>query len=151
MLNVPLRGDGSIDDKARVTVDGIAEWMAINSEAIYGTRPWHTFGEGPAIAGAAPISAQGFNEGRGKPFTAEDVRFTTKGKVLYAVLMGWPDSKLVTVKTLGAGQNKVSNVSLLGAVGRLVFTQTSEGLKVTLPEQAPGKIAHVLKIEGAIG
>ncbi len=151
MLNVPLRGDGSIDDKARATVDGVADWMAVNSESIYGTRPWHTFGEGPAIAGAAPINAQGFNEGKGKPFTAEDIRFTTKGKILYAALMGWPDNKLAIVKTLGTNQNKISNVSLLGTAGRLAFTQTQEGLKVTLPEQASGKIAYVLKIEGAVG
>jgi alpha-L-fucosidase len=150
MLNVPLRGDGSIDEKARATVDGIAEWMSINSEAIYGTRPWHTFGEGPAIAGAAPISAQGFNEGRGKPFTAEDIRFTTKDKVLYAALMGWPVNKSIIVKTLGEAKNKINNVSLLGIPGRLAFTQTAEGLRVTLPEHVSGKIAYVLKIEGAI-
>jgi alpha-L-fucosidase len=151
MLNVPLRGDGSIDEKARATVDGITEWMAINSESIYGTRPWTVFGEGPAIAGAAPISAQGFNEGKGKPFTAEDIRFNTKGKVLYATLMGWPENKSALIKTLGTGQNKVGSVTLLGAPGKLIFTQSAEGLKVNLPEQAPGKIAYVLKIEGAIG
>nr|WP_294794774.1 alpha-L-fucosidase [uncultured Mucilaginibacter sp.] len=151
MLNVPLRGDGSIDDKARATVDGITEWMAINSESIYGTRPWTVFGEGPAIAGAAPISAQGFNEGKGKPFTAEDIRFNAKGKVLYATLMGWPENKSALIKTLGTGQSKIGSVSLLGAPGKLTFTQSAEGLKVALPEQAPGKIAYVLKIEGAIG
>jgi alpha-L-fucosidase len=54
--------------------------MQVNGEAIYGTRPWKVFGEGPAIESAAPISAQGFNEGKGKPFGAEDIRFTVKGK-----------------------------------------------------------------------
>lgn len=150
MLNVPLRGDGSIDDKAKATVDGVADWMAMNSEAIYGTRPWTTFGEGPAIEGAAPISAQGFNEGKGKPFTPEDMRFTTKGKTLYATLLGWPADKAITIKTLGKINNKVTNISLLGANGNLSFNQSTEGLKVTLPEQASGKIAFVLKIDGAI-
>jgi len=150
MLNVPLRGDGSIDDKAKATVDGVAEWMAMNSEAIYGTRPWTTFGEGPAIAGAAPISAQGFNEGKGKPFTPEDMRFTTKGKTLYATLLGWPADKAITIKTLGKINNKVTKVSLLAANDNLSFNQATDGLKVDLPEQAPGKIAYVFKIEGTI-
>ncbi len=150
MLNLPLRGDGSIDDKAKATVDGIAEWMALNSEAIYGTRPWITFGEGPAIAGAAPISAQGFNEGKGKPFVAEDIRFTTKANTLYATLLGWPDDKIINIKTLGKINNKIAQVRLLGTDKNLSFTQSTEGLKVNLPEQAPGKIAYVLKIEGAI-
>ncbi len=150
MLNVPLRGDGTMDEKERATVDGITEWMAINSESIYSTRPWHTFGEGPAIAGAAPITSQGFNEGKGKAFTAEDMRFATKGKTLYATLLGWPEGKVATIKTLGTTPNKVTNVSMLGTPGKLNFTQTTEGLKVNLPDQAPGKIAYVLKIEGAV-
>ncbi len=151
MLNVPLRGDGSIDDKARATVDGITEWMAMNSESIYGTRPWKTFGEGPAIAGAAPISAQGFNEGRGKAFTGEDMRFAQKGGILYATLLGWPADKTITIKSLGSIPGKIQKVDMLGSNAKLTFSQSSEGLKVNLPDNAPGKIAYVLKIEGAIG
>ncbi|HEU5397044.1 MAG TPA: alpha-L-fucosidase, partial [Verrucomicrobiae bacterium] len=75
LLNVPVRGDGTIDDKELKIVEGIANWMDVNRECIFDTRPWKVFGEGPASAGAR-LSAQGFNEGKGKPFTAEDVRFT---------------------------------------------------------------------------
>lgn len=149
-LNIPLRGDGSMDEKERSVVDGIAAWMQINSEGIYSTRPWKIFGEGPAIQSAAPLNAQGFNEGRGKPYTAEDIRFTSKGKVLYAVLLGWPEGNKSLIKSLGAGVGKVNQVSLLGHKGKVVFEQNGEGLKVTLPTEQPCKDAFVLKIEGAI-
>src|SRR5664279_3124631 len=73
LLNIPVRGDGTIDNDERKVVAGITDWMKINDEAIYSTRPWKIFGEGPAIEDVAPLKAQGFNEGKGKPFTAEDI------------------------------------------------------------------------------
>jgi alpha-L-fucosidase len=150
MLNVPLRGDGTMDEKEKTVVDNIGAWMHLNSEAIYGTRPWNIFGEGPAIQSAAPLNAQGFNEGKGRPFTDEDMRFTTKGKTLYAILLGWPANNSVLIKSLGAGTSKTGKVSLLGNAGSLAFSQSAEGLKVTLPEQQPCRDAFVLKIEGVI-
>ncbi|TWF35230.1 alpha-L-fucosidase [Chitinophaga polysaccharea] len=151
LLNIPVRGDGTIDSEERNVVEQIAAWMQINSEAIYGTRPWKVFGEGPAMEATVALSAQGFNEGKGKPFVAEDIRFTTKGKILYAVMLGWPANNAALVKTLATNNQAgpISRVSLLGN-GQLKFQQTSEGLKVQLPEQAPCKEAFVLKIEGAI-
>lgn len=151
LLNIPVRGDGSIDSEERAVVEQVAAWMQVNSEAIYSTRPWNVFGEGPAMESVVALSAQGFNEGKGKPFGAEDIRFTTKGKTLYAIMLGCPANNTVLVKTLAANNRvgQVSQVSLLGNE-RLNFQQTSEGLKVQLPEQVPCKEAFVLKIEGAI-
>jgi len=151
LLNIPLRGDGTLDSEERAVVDGIGAWMQVNSEAIYGTRPWTVFGEGPATDSAAPINAQGFNEGKGKPFGAEDIRFTTKGKTLYATMLGWPAGNEALVKKLAKG-NQLGNISSVGLLGndKLSFEQTESGLKVKLPENAPCKDAFVLKIEGAI-
>lgn len=151
LLNIPVRGDGTIDSEERNVVEQIAAWMHVNSEAIYSTRPWKVFGEGPAMEAAVALSAQGFNEGKGKPFVAEDIRFTTKGKTLYALMLGWPANNTALVKTLAANSQAgpVSQVSLLGS-GQLKFQQTSEGLTVQLPEQPPCKEAFVLKIDGAI-
>lgn len=151
LLNVPVRGDGTIDSEERAVVEQVGAWMQINSEAIYSTRPWKVFGEGPAMQSVAALSAQGFNEGKGKPFEAEDIRFTIKGKTLYAIMLGWPAGKVALIKTLAANDQlgKIGRVSLLGN-DRLDFQQTSEGLKVQLPEQPPCKEAFVLKIEGAI-
>jgi alpha-L-fucosidase len=150
LLNIPVRGDGSIDDKERVVVEDIAAWMRVNSEGIYGTRPWTVFGEGPAMETIAPLSAQGFNEGKGKPFTSEDIRFTTKGKTLYAIMLGWPTDKTAMIKKLSASGGKVESVSLLGNYDKLHFQQSNEGLKIQLSDQAPCKDAFVLKIEGAV-
>jgi alpha-L-fucosidase len=151
LLNIPVRGDGTIDSEERAVVENIGAWMQVNSEAIYGTRPWKVFGEGPAIESAAPISAQGFNEGKGKPFGAEDIRFTTKGKTLYAIMLGWPAGNEALIKKLAGNEaGKISKVSLLGN-NNLSFEQTASGLKVQMPDQATGKNAFVLKIEGAIG
>lgn len=150
LLNIPVRGDGTIDDKERAVVEGIADWMHSNSESIYGTRPWKIFGEGPAIASSAPLSAQGFNEGKGKPFGAEDIRFTTKGKTLYATLFGWPTNQKAIVKALTTNAGRVDQVTLLSNGQKLTFEQTADGLSVHLPEQQVGLNAFVFKIEGSI-
>ena len=155
MLNIPVRGDGSIDEEERKVVEGITEWMQVNNEAIYGTRPWTIFGEGPAIQQAAPLSAQGFNEGKGKPFTAEDIRFTVKGNILYAFLMGWPGENEARIGSLGyqsipKGGKKIGKVSLLGYKGELVWQQQAGYLGVQMPLAAPCEHAVVLKIEGLL-
>ncbi|MFI5136708.1 MAG: alpha-L-fucosidase [Sphingobacteriales bacterium] len=150
LLNIPVRGDGTIDSQERAVVEEVAAWMKINSEAIYSTRPWTVFGEGPAIESAAPTGG-GFNEGKGKPLDAEDFRFTTTGKTLYAIMMGWPKDNSTLIKKLAASDQigKVSSVRLLGN-DKLSFEQTAEGLKVKLPERSSGKDAFALKIEGVI-
>jgi alpha-L-fucosidase len=147
LLSVPVRGDGTIDEKERAIVEGIAAWTQVNGEAIYSTRPWKQCGEGPAMESAAPLKAEGFNEG--KAFGPEDVRFTTNGKTLYAIVMGWPESKQSLIKSLPANQSKVTSVTMLGHHDQLRFEQTVAGLNVQLPAEPPCKEAFVLKIEGA--
>jgi alpha-L-fucosidase len=150
LVSVPVRGNGSIDDQERAIVEGIAAWMQANGESIYGTRPWKIFGEGPAQQAAAALSAQGFNEGKGKPFGAEDIRYVTKGKTLFATALGWPTSGRLLLKSLAVGgphyTGKVKQVELLGAPGKLKFEHTKEGLAVVLPAQKPNTIAYALKI-----
>lgn len=147
LLNVPVRGDGSIDDDERQILEGVAAWMDVNKEAIFGTRPWTTFGEGPGLEGAAPIKDQGFNEGKGKPLTGEDVRYTVKGDVLYAILMGWPKEGRVTLKSL-KGTAGVKSAELLGSRETVQVEAGAGGLKVTLPSQRPGEFAaYVLKMK----
>jgi alpha-L-fucosidase len=147
LLSVPLRGDGCIDSEARNTVEGIASWMGVNSEAIIGTRPWKVFGEGAAMEGVAPLSGPGFNEDKNKPLTAADIRFTTKNGVIYAILMGWSETGNVLINNLRADSHKVKKVTLLGRSNELKFEQTIAGLAVTLPEIAEkDEPAYVLKI-----
>src|SRR3546814_2355145 len=79
-VSIPVRGDGTIDSEEEKIVGGITRWMERNGDAaIYGSRPWRIFGEGPT---AVPTGVM--NEGEAKPFTAEDVRFTTRDGALHA-------------------------------------------------------------------
>ena len=122
---------GTIDDKEEKVLEEIAQWMDINKECIFATRPWKVFGEGPASDGA-PISAQGFNEGKGKPFTAEDVRFTTKGNAIYAIVLGKPSGD-VKIKSLGklSGhvERQIANVEQPGG-GAVKWSQNEEALTI---------------------
>jgi len=149
LLSVPLRGDGTPDDAELAIVEGIASWMQQNSESIYGTRPWKIYGEGPAIESAAPLSAQGFNEGKGKPFGAEDIRFTSKGDTLYAIALGLPADGKVRVKSLAAGSSyypsAITRVELLGH-GEVAIERSKDALTVQLPDKLPNQDALCLKI-----
>jgi len=148
LLNIPVRGDGTIDDKEVKVVEKIGEWMAINSEGIYDTRPWKIFGEGPSAENANPINAQGFNEGK-TTYSSKDIRFTTKNGILYAIVLGCPEDGKVIVKSLSTNKqlysNKVKQVELLG-YGKVKFERGSDGLTVTLPTKKSSDIACVLKI-----
>ena len=151
LLSVPVKGDGTIDSDEVAIVEGIADWMEVNQEAIIATRPWKVLGEGPQMASAAPLSAQGFNEGKGKPFTSEDVRFTQSknGKTLYAIIMGSPKTA-VTIKSLGTDakllDKKISKITLLGSQEKLQWSQTADALTIEAPQAKQSEIAVVFKV-----
>ena len=152
LLNIPVRGDGTIDEKEQAILEGIGAWMDVNKESIFGTRPWKVFGEGPASAGAA-LSAQGFNEGKGKPFTADDVRFTTKDGVLYMIALGAPNKDL-QIKSLGSAakllDKPIGNITLLGSSEKVQWSQNADTLTIKAPAKSPNDIAIVYKIEPAL-
>ena len=146
LLNIPVRGDGSIDDKEIAVLEGIAAWMDINKESIFGTRPWKIFGEGPAADKANPINAQGFNEGRIK-FSGKDIRFNQNGKILYVTLMGVPEENIV-IKNLGSNSetNPVVKIELLGSKEKVMWKQSGTALEIDKPQAIPNNIAMVFKV-----
>jgi alpha-L-fucosidase len=149
MLNFPLPNTGELDAEELKILDEITRWMAINSEGIYSTRPWRTFGDGPVAT--APPSGRGprFNESARKDLTAEEVRFTTKGNTLYAFVMGWPEKQALLKPLATAGspmQTRVKQVELLGFKGKINWTQDEKGLTVQMPGQKPCDHAIALKI-----
>ncbi|HTK18745.1 MAG TPA: alpha-L-fucosidase [Mucilaginibacter sp.] len=150
MLNIPVRGDGTIDEKERKVVEEIGRWMKINSESIYSTRPWTIFGEGPAQE--AKLTEQGFNEGKGKPFTHEDIRFATKDGVLYATAMGWPEDGKLTIKSLAKNSEHfpkdIQKIEWLPTKQSLKFERNENNLLVSLPENGLDELryANVIKI-----
>jgi len=152
MLNIPVRGDGTIDEKERKIVEEIGAWMKANSESIYATRPWKIFGEGPAQEPSSKLTSQNFNEGKGKPFTFEDIRFATKGDVFYATAMGWPaDGKLI-IKRLAKDSEylpkEIQKVEWVPTKQSLTFERNESGLMVSLPEKTSDELtfANVIKI-----
>ncbi|SHM73629.1 alpha-L-fucosidase [Mucilaginibacter sp. OK098] len=152
MLNIPVRGDGTIDEKERRIVEEIGRWMKANNESIYATRPWKIFGEGPAQKAAAQLSAQGFNEGKGKPFTHEDIRFATKDGALYATAMGWPENGKLIIKSLAKNNEhfpkEIQKMEWVPTKQSLSFERNENGLIVSLPEKTSDDLtyANVIKI-----
>jgi len=154
LLSIPVRGDGTIDADEVAFLEGMARWMEVNGEAIFGSRPWRVHGEGPSTE-ETPEAGHfgGARDVRRQPYTAADVRFTTKGNVLYAILLGWPADKSAVLKSLGSGSaplagRPVRAVTLLGSSSRLTWTQEAAGLHVHLPDAPPSEHAVVLKIDG---
>ena len=147
LLNIPLRGDGSIDEDEHKFLGDIAAWMGPNGEAIFGTRPFTVFGEGATETSGT----RNFNENRARPYTAEDIRFTSKGSTLYAIAMDWPVDGKLRIKSLPAGSShyprEVGRVEMLGVSGPLPFTRDAQGLVVDCPSRKPNDNSYVLKIQ----
>ena len=147
LLDIPVRGDGTIDDKEEAILEGIADWMEINKESIFDTRPWTIFGEGPASDATNPLDNGKFNEGKVQ-FSAKDIRFNQKGKILYATVLGIP-SEDITIKSLGKSKVdfKIKKVSMLGSNEKLRWKQKAGVLVIEKPKDVPNNIAVVFKIE----
>lgn len=142
LLNIGPRADGTIPEPEQQLLRDIGAWLKVNGEAIYGTRPWLRFGEGPTRVAEGP-----FTDKQKKPaFTAEDIRFTTKGGTLYAIALAWPEDRQLLVRSLSAAEHPVRQVRLLGHRGRLTWTQSADGLHVTLPSRPPSLYAVTLAI-----
>ncbi|MFY8092604.1 MAG: alpha-L-fucosidase [Niveispirillum sp.] len=142
LLSVPLRGDGSLDDLEIRFLDGLAAWTATNGEAIFATRPWRRYGEGPTRF------AQ--DEAKQAPFTAADLRFTTKAGHLYILAMDWPaDGRLQVTSLAGDTNGVVDRIDLLGRDGTpLPFRQTPAALEITLPDRPNDTPMLALRLSG---
>lgn len=141
LLSIPQRGDGTIDAEEEKILDGMAQWMAVNEEAIFASRPWRIFGEGPTVL---PTGMQ--NEGAFKGFMPGDVRFTAKGGALYMLVLK-PSPGPLSIRALGRRtmHGAVERVSLLGA-GPVRWRQENAAMVLDLPPSAG--MVPVVKIEG---
>jgi alpha-L-fucosidase len=172
LLNISPKADGTIPQEQQDVLLAIGKWLGVNGEAIHSTRPWTKFGEGPVAdacaASMVKLRATGNFAGRlngqnmagdgvggggvsRNGYTPKDIRFTTRGDTLYAMLMKWPDDASVAVTSLATSQpvkGKVGKVELLGHGEPLQFTQDADGLKVKLPSEKPCDYVYALKITG---
>jgi alpha-L-fucosidase len=153
MLSVPLQRDGTPDADEIKIVSDIGAWLKVNGDAIYATRPWTIYGEGPSTVVAEKGRFGGQTDVQRKPFTAEDIRFTRAkdGKTLYAIVLAFPANGEVTIKSLagnsGLWPGKIGKVRMQGVSGKLKFIRDENGLHVTLPAKPPCQIAFALKIQ----
>ena len=136
LLNVGPKPDGTISEEDTAVLTEIGDWMAINSEAIYDTKVWRKYGEGPT-----KVKEGQFTDGVEKVFTAEDIRFTVKGENLYCTVLSWPEDGHVVIKSLGHSADAnlpefhgiVKDVDVLGSDEKPVWERKEGGLHVTLP------------------
>jgi alpha-L-fucosidase len=147
LLNIGPKPDGTIAEPEEAMLREIGQWLAVNGEAIYGTRPFTVYGEGPTAVVEGP-----FADEKRKPFTAEDVRFTTKGGTLYAIVLDWPASGRVTIRSLARKspqwKGEIASVDLVGAKAGVKWTRDDAGLQVDLPASRPTPHAFALRIAG---
>ena len=143
LLNVGPKADGTIPTEARSVLLEIGKWLKVNGEAIYGSRPWRVFGEGPT---QAPNGYMGERK-RETRFTNQDIRFTTGAGAVYAIVLDWP-SEALKIRSLSskAGTGKISSVHLLGVSQALRWSQDEAGLTIQLPRTKPGDYAYTFKI-----
>ena len=148
LLSIPLRADGTYDEKEARILDDLEAWMSVCGESIFGTRPWVRFGEGPVAEKTIKLNAQGFNDGQYANMDARDIRFNQTKRHLYVTAMGWPEDGRLVIKSLAKGnpdfKRSITSATLLG-YGRVKARQTAEGLIVTLP-QPTNQIAPVLRL-----
>jgi alpha-L-fucosidase len=121
LLNVPPKGDGSFDEEAVKILNGIGKWFAVNGDAIYGTRPWKSYGEGKT-------------------------RFTTKGNTMNVFVRDLTGKDLLLASMKDWKKSDILKIKLLGSEEKIVFKQTREGLKITLPEKTEPSASHVFQI-----
>lgn len=144
LLNVGPASDGTIPEQAQAVLLQIGVWLKTNGEAIYGSRPWFVYGEGPT-----KVTSLAKNSDL-QQFTPEDIRFTTHNGALYAIALGWPSSGELHIRPLWRGtpylRGPVCSVSLLGSNEKITWSQREDGLYLHLPAERPDESAFVFRI-----
>jgi alpha-L-fucosidase len=151
ILNIPGKPDGTIDSKEIAVLDGITAWMQVNGEAIYETRPWKVYGEGPNS-----VKAGSFQGNSVSKLSEKDIRFTRNkaNNVVYAIVLGWP-TEAVVVQSLGLSAatqpGKITRVELIGTGEKLNWKQTGEGLRVELPRAYRPAVDYAASLKVTLG
>jgi alpha-L-fucosidase len=147
LLDITPMASGVIPAEVKERLLEVGDWLRVNGEAIYETRPWKIFGEGPT-----KVQEGQFGEEKIPDFTAQDIRFTSRWKTLYAIALNWPQAtREFVIKSLNAkdaliSKSEVAGIRMLGSEEKLSWQQDAQGLKISLPLQKPGKYACVFKI-----
>jgi alpha-L-fucosidase len=146
MLNISPKADGTIPENQKEVLLTIGNWLNDYGEAIYGTRPWYTYGEGPTKEPEGHFEHH--EEFLKIVYSAEDIRYTTTEDVIYATILGWPEEKNEILLTAFKDQDlTISGIALLGSDSEINWSFNDNGLKVSLPHEKVNEMAIVYKIE----
>jgi alpha-L-fucosidase len=146
LLNIGPRADGTIPESDTRILEKIGAWLAVNGEAIYGTRPWRVFGEGPTT-----VPSGHFTDRNRRPFTSADFRFTSRApSTLYAICLEKPSTRVLLIRSLGTTMRLMSRrivrVEVLGSTAMIAWRQADDGLHVSLPDALPETMGLSLRI-----
>ncbi len=153
LLNVGPKADGTIPEEAKERLLGIGQWLKINGEAIYGTRPWVIYGEGPTEGGGGAYTEM-HDDGDVSRYSGQDIRFTIKDNILYAICLAWPGES-VTIRSLKRLEEELSiywsekdiqSIHMLGVDEALDWSFSDKGLTIQCPDKRPCEHAFVFKI-----
>jgi alpha-L-fucosidase len=150
LLNVSPMANGIIPENQQQVLLTMGAWLDKYGEAIYGTRPWYAFGEGPTREPEGHF--RNHKEFLKIKYSWRDVRYTTLGKTIYATLLGWPGpQKEVMLKAFAsnhlAGEQDIKGVSMLGCQENIKWGFSPGGMTLETPSEAPDSMAVVFKIE----
>jgi alpha-L-fucosidase len=138
LLNVGPKPDGTIPEEEQTILSEIGQWLKLNGEAIYGTRPWQVFGEGPTVIPAGQFSDNDVT------FTGQDIRFTTKGDRLFAITLGDPGEH---VRIAALARESIQTVKVPGFDGELSWAREETGITIQVPKEISRKHAWVFEIQ----
>ncbi|MBI9039842.1 MAG: alpha-L-fucosidase [Lutibacter sp.] len=147
MLNISPMANGIIPENQQAILLTIGQWLKTNGEAIYGSRTWEVFGEGPTKQEKSGMFLDKIT------YTPQDIRYTKKGKVIYAIVLGWPGENTpinltsFTTEFLGDAVPTIKNITILGIENEIPFKIDKYGLHIKTPHQKVDDMAFVIKIE----
>jgi alpha-L-fucosidase len=142
LLSMPQLPDGTLDSREESILGDFTAWTAIHGSAIFGSRPWKIYGEGPTNVPTGQMSERNM-----KPFTPEDLRFTTQGDKLYCFCLGWPE-KDVRIKSLGrnSAARKIEHVRVLGSEEKVAWAVEDDALRIERPRHRPSELTLAFEI-----
>ncbi len=143
LLNIGPKSDGTIPEVAQTTIKMTGEWLKVNGEGIYATRPWSVYGEGPTQPGQ-------HMDGDHVEYTNRDVRFTRSkdSRVLYIHILGYDkDFNIEILKSSNIDLSTITKLTLLG-VGEAKYKQNDKAFSIRMPKDVDENMAaYTFKIE----